>query len=137
MKRTRQNLVYVSLIVLIVVLPTVIALGWYQITRDPNFRPLGITREALRNFGDPSMGVDLIAYIEWPAAETESPARRKLAADLAASFAAKGVEPRLVFRTSNGAPQVTYMIGKSVIGPYPVSRAAAGIEAAIDAYRMY
>lgn len=137
MKRTRQSLFYVSLIFLIVVLPTAIALGWYEVTRDPNLRPLGITREALRDYGVPGAGVDLIAYIDWPAEKTGHPARQKLATDLAASFAAKGVEARLVFRSSNGSAQVTYVIGKSVIGPYPANQAAEGIEAAIDAYRMY
>lgn len=136
MHSTRRNLIYVSLIFMIVVLPAAMAFGWYQFTRDPNFRPLGLTREALRDYGVPGVGVDLIAYVDWPAAQAENPARKKLATNLMASFASKGVEARLVFRDSNGAAQITYVIGNSTIGPYPVNRAAEGIEAAVEAYRM-
>jgi hypothetical protein len=60
-----------------------------------------------------------------------------LADNLVASFASKGVEARLVFRTTTGPPEITYKVGKSVIGPYPASRAADGIAAAVAAYRMH
>jgi len=136
MRPARQNLLYVSLIFLIVVLPGALALGWYYYSRDPNFRPLGITREALRDYGVPGQGMDLIAYIDWPTAKADSPARKKLATNLAASFASKGVAARLIFRDTTGAAQVTYVIGKSTIGPYPVSQAAQGISMAVEAYRM-
>ncbi|MCB1347289.1 MAG: hypothetical protein R3D59_04935 [Paracoccaceae bacterium] len=137
MYQTRRSLIYLMTIILVIVLPTAIALGWYQFTRDPNLRPLGITREALRDFGAPGVGVDLIAYVDWPVSQATSPAKRQLAGDLLASFASKGVEARLVFRDTDGPAKVTYVIGKSVIGPYPASRAAGGIAAAVEAYRMY
>jgi hypothetical protein len=137
MQNTRRSLAYVMLIIAIVVMPTALALGWYQITRDPNFRPLGITREALRDYGVPGAGVDLIAYVDWPAAKAGHPARLQLGNDLSDSFASKGVEARIVFRDASGSPQITYVIGKSVIGPYPASRAAEGIAAAVEAYRMH
>jgi hypothetical protein len=137
MHQTRRSLVYVMLIIAIVVMPTAVALGWYQITRDPNFRPLGITREALRDYGVPGAGIDLIAYVDWPAAKAGHPARRQLGDDLTDSFASKGVEARIVFRDAGGSPQITYVVGKSVIGPYPASRAAEGIAAAVEAYRMH
>lgn len=137
MHQTRRSLAYVMLIIAVVVLPTAVALGWYQYTRDPNLRPLGITREALRDYGVPGAGVDLIAYVDWPAAKAGHPARRQLAENLSASFASKGVEARLVFRATGGSAQITYVVGRSVIGPYPASRAAEGIAAAVEAYRMH
>ncbi|MCB1357361.1 MAG: hypothetical protein KDK53_12955 [Maritimibacter sp.] len=137
MLQTRRNLFFVIALILVIVLPTALALGWYKISRDPNMRPLAVTREALRDYGVAGIGADLVAYVDWPGSNAESPARRQLARDLTAAFAAKGVEARLVFRDTNGPAQVTYVIGKSVLGPYPTTHAAEGIAAAVDAYRMY
>lgn len=137
MQQTRRNLFYVMAIISVVVLPTALALGWYQISRDPNMRPLALTREALRDYGVPGIGADLFVYVDWPASRATSPARRQLAADLATSFAAKGVEAKVILRETDGPGQVTYVIGKSVLGPYPTARAAEGIAAAVEAYRMY
>jgi hypothetical protein len=137
MLQTRRNLFFVTAIILVIVLPTALALGWYKISRDPNMRPLAVTREALRDYGVAGIGADLIVYIDWPASKATSPARRKLVADLATSFAAKGVEAKVILRETDGPGQVTYVVGKSVLGPYPTARAAEGITAAVDAYRMY
>lgn len=137
MQQTRRSLAYVMLIVAVVVMPTAVALGWYQVTRDPNFRPLGITREALRAYGVPGAGVEVVAYVDWPAAHSGHAARGRLADDLVTSFAAKGVDVNLVFRDGPGSARVTYVIGDSVLGPYPTSRAAEGVAAAVEAYRMH
>lgn len=137
MHQTRRSLAYVMLIIAVVVLPTVAALGWYQYTRDPNLRPLGITREALREYGDPSAGVEVVAYVDGVSPETSQAARQRLANDLRISFASKGVDVRLVFRDGEGTTRITYVIGNSVIGPYSTARAAEGIAAAVEAYRMY
>lgn len=137
MQQTRHSLGYVMLIIAVIVLPTAAALGWYQITRDPEFRPLGITREALRAYGVPGSGTDVTAYVDWPASQASQTARQQLARDIAISFAAKGVDVQVVFRRAEGTPRITYVVGKSVLGPYPASRAAQGIEAAVEAYRMY
>ncbi len=136
MHHTHRSLAYVMLIIVIVVLPTVAALGWYQVTRDPYFRPLGITREALRAYGVPGVGAEVVAYIDWPAAHAGHAARKQLAEDLAASFASKGVDVQLVFRDGTGSTRITYAIGNSVIGPYSTARAAEGVAAAVEAYRM-
>ena len=137
MHHTRRSLAYVMLIIAVVVLPTVVALGWYQYTRNPNLRPLGITREALREYGVPGTGVDVIAYVDWPAARAGGSARRQLESDLQASFASKGVDVVLVFRDAPGSVRITYKIGNSVLGPYSTARAAEGVAAAVEAYRMH
>jgi hypothetical protein len=43
----------------------------------------------------------------------------------------------LVFREARGATSVTYVVGNSTLGPYSTSRAAEGIAAAVEAYRMH
>lgn len=132
-----RNLAYVLLIISVVVLPTVAMLSWYQLTRDPNLRPLGITREALRAYGDPGAGVDMVAYIDWPTSGYSPNARQRFASEILASFKAKNVEARLEFRDHDGAPRVTYVVGTSIIGPFSASRAGKGVSAAVDAYRMH
>ncbi len=137
MQQMRRSLGYVMLIIAVVVLPTAIMLSWYQFTRDPNLRPLGITREALRAYGIPGGGVEVVAYVDGPTGGAGESARRRLANDLRASFGSKGVDVRLVFREAPGSARITYVIGNSVIGPYSPNRAAEGVAAAVQAYRMH
>ncbi len=137
MQQTRRSIAYVFGIIAVVVLPTAMMLGWYQITRDPNLRPLGITRESLRAFGESGAGVDLVAVVDWVPPRTGGFTQRQLAKDLTASFASKGVEVRVLFREGRDATHVTYVIGRTRLGPYPAARAAEGIAAAVEAYRMY
>lgn len=137
MQQTRRSLVYVFMIIAVVVLPTAMMLGWYQVTRDPNLRPLGVTREALRAYGEPGSGVDLIAVVDWVPPRTGGFTQAQLARDLTASFASKGVEVRVLFRDGQDKTSVTYQIGRTRLGPYPAARAAEGIAAAVDAFRMH
>jgi len=136
MHQTHRSLAYVMLIILIITLPTALALGWYRFTQNPNLRPLGITREALRAYGVPGTGVEVVAYVDWPAAHSRHSARQQLSDDLRASFSSKGVDVLVVFRSTDGPTRVTYEVGNSVLGPYPTGRAAEGIAAAVEAYRM-
>jgi len=137
MEPTRRSLAYVMLIITVIILPTALTLGWYQLTRDPNLRPLGITREALRAYGVPGVGIDVVAYVDWVPPRTGGFTRRQLADDLATSFAAKGVDIRVVFREGRDATRITYVIGRTNLGPFPINRAAEGVAAAVEAYRMY
>ena len=136
MHHTRRSLSYVFLIITVIVSPTAIALGWYQYTRDPTVRPLGITRDALRQFGVFGTGGEIVAYVDWPPGAGQT-ARKRLADNLRMSFASKGVDVRLVFREAGGPVRVTYVIGNSVLGPYSSARAAEGVGAAVEAYRMH
>ena len=58
MLQTRRNLFFVIALILVIVLPTALALGWYKISRDPNMRPLAVTREALRDYGVAGIGAE-------------------------------------------------------------------------------
>ncbi|GKY86617.1 hypothetical protein [Sinisalibacter aestuarii] len=133
----RQRLAYLILLIAVVVMPTAMSLAWYAISRDPNLRPLGITKQALYAYNGGGDGVEIVAVVDWPASDTGERSRAQLTRALTESFAAKGVEIRIEFRAGQAAGQVTYIIGKSVLGPYPTTRAAEGISAAVEAFRMY
>lgn len=137
MQHTRRGLTYVTLIIVVLALPTAGALGWFYLTHDPNLRPLGVTREALRAYGEAGMGAEVVAYVDWVPTGNGADARRRLADALTTSFAAKGVDVRVVFREGRDETRITYEIGKSLLGPYPASRASEGVAAAVEAYRMY
>jgi hypothetical protein len=133
----RQRYTYLILLIAFVTLPTAAALVWYQISRDPNLRPLGVTKQALRAYGGEGEGVEITAVVDWGSPRTGGYTQEQLAQSLTQSFAAKGVDVVIRFRDGQSATQVTYVIGKTVLGPYPTARAAAGVAAAVDAFRMY
>lgn len=137
MQQTRRSIAYVVLVIFVVLLPTVVSLSWYYVTLNPNLRPLGVTREALRAYGEAGAGVEAVAYVDWVPPRTGGFTQAQLTSDLRDSFAAKGVDIRIVIRAGNGSTQITYVVGRSVLGPFPAARAAEGVTAAVEAYRMY
>ena len=134
----RRNLLYLASIIAAVVLPSAVALGWYHVSQDPNFRPLGVTKEALRAYsGGTGGGIEIVARVEWVAPRTGGYTRRHLTDAIRNAFAAKGIEARVVFFPGAETTRVTYVVGQSVIGPYSTARAAEGVSAAVEALRMY
>ena len=136
-----RNLFYVVVIISLVVLPTALSLGWYEVTKNPNLRPLGVTRQSLdayaRAKGDTGDGVQIIARVAWVPPHTGGYSRKKLERTLVNAFAAKGVDVIVMFEDGDEATTVTYQVGKSYMGPYSTHRAGEGIRAAVDAYHMY
>lgn len=132
----RRSLSYVLLIAFLVVLPTAVALLWYRITGDPNLRPLGITEQALRAYSG-SDELEIVVVIDWvqPQAGALTPA--DLSATLGQAFRAKGVDVHTVYRAGQGATRVTYLVGETVLGPFPIARARDGIVSAVEAYKMH
>jgi hypothetical protein len=133
----RQRVAYLILVIVVVVAPTVLALGWYQISRDPNFRPLGVTQQALRAYSGGGDGVEIVAVVDWAPARSGGYTRAQLMQALSQSFAAKGVEVRIELRSGHPVTQVTYIVGKTVLGPFGTTQAAEGIAAAVEAYHMH
>jgi hypothetical protein len=133
--RAPSNSTYLMIIIAALVLPSAVSLSWFHVTQNPSLRPLGLTREALRaytgGYGDNTMVVARVV-----GADPSDDASEALARALVNAFAAKGVELEVAFLPGTGPPRVSYAIGTSVIGPYPASRAAQGVSAAVDAYRM-
>lgn len=132
-----QRLIYLSLIITVVVAPTMVSLTWYSWTKDPNFRPLAVTREALRAYGYVGDGVEIIAMVDWVPSRAGNYTRTALTKALTESFQSKGVDVDVVFRPGADTTRVTYLIGKTALGPYLTSRAAEGVAAAVEAYRMH
>ncbi len=133
----RLNLGYLFLIILVVILPTAFSLGWYKLSNDPNLRPLAITKQALRAYNSAGEGVEIVAVVDWVALRTGNYTKANLTHSLVQSFAAKGVDVRIEFREGRNATQVTYVVGKTVVGPFSTARASEGISAAVEAYKMY
>lgn len=133
----RTSLAYLVIIVVVVVLPTAISLGWYQVSKDPNLRPLGITEQALRKHQGSAEGLEIIAVVEWVQPHTTKQTQAQLTLALTRAFRAKGAEVRVVFREGRDATRITYIVGKSTLGPFPISRASDGVESAVQAFYMY
>jgi len=137
----RRNLIYLAVLIAAVVLPSALALGWYSYSKDPNMRPLGITREALLRYAARIGGfgeVDIVARVAWVPGTSGGYSRAALEQALINAFAAKGAEIRVDFVPAQGpVTLVTYEVGKSEIGPYTIARASEGIAAAVEAFRMY
>jgi len=133
----KRNLGYLAVVILAVIAPTLVSLGWYQLSKNPSLRPLGITKQALSAYNGGLDGVELVAYVDWVPPRTGNFTKAQLTRDLTTSFAAKGAEARIVFRDGVGTTRITYVIGQSRLGPYTIARAAEGIVAAVEAYRMH
>lgn len=137
MLKRYQRLIYLVLIITVVVAPTMVSLGWYSWTKDPKLRPLAVTQEALRAYGYVGDGVEIIAMVDWVPSGAGSYTRTALTKAIVESFQSKGVDVNVVFRPGSDTTRVTYLIGKTALGPYSTSRAAQGVEAAVEAYHMH
>ena len=133
----KRSLSFVFLIIAVMVLPSAVALGWYQMSQNPSLRPLGVTKEALSAYNGGADGLEIVAMVEWVPPRTGNYTKARLAQSLAQSFAAKGVEVRIEFREGRQATRVSYRVGKTVLGPYSTARASEGIGAAVEAYKMW
>lgn len=140
--KKRLNLFYILGLIALIVLPTAITLGLHHYSRDPNLRPFAVTQQSLaayeRATGTGS-GVEIVARVEWDGATAEV-SQRHMRRAITDAFRSKGVEVHVAFVTGGSggnATRVTYVVGHSRIGPYPAHRAAEGVSAAVDAYRMH
>ena len=136
MSGRQRGIATLVVIIVLVVAPSVISLGWYRVTGNPLFRPLGITRESMRAYYGTGEWIEIVAEVEWDQARSGQVTQRDMERALRNAFHVKGVEVRVVFRQSRTGTRVLYRVGPSSIGPYPQSRAAEGISAAVEAYRM-
>lgn len=133
----RLNIAYMVAVVGAIALPTVFSLTYYQITKDPRFKPLGVTKETLRTFeGNDASDQSIKAIVDWNPGETGGFTQYELAEAIYKAFESHGVEVQVLVRKDARHTLVTYVVGKSQIGPYPTSRAAEGITPAIEALHM-
>lgn len=136
MAQTR-SIGYLVVIILVVIAPSALSLGWYQLSKNPSLRPLAITKQALAAYdGIDGGGTEVIAYIDWVPPRTGNYSQTHLAKALVDSFAAKGASVRVEIREGLGETRVTFRVGPTMLGPYATSRASEGINAAVDAFKM-
>jgi hypothetical protein len=133
----RRSFSYLLVIITVVVLPSAVSLGWYQVSKDPNLRPLGITEQALRAHRGDGEGLEIVAVVDWVPPRTGNQTQAQLAIALSRAFRSKGVDVRVVFRKGEDATRVSYIVGKSTLGPFPISQASGGVAAAVQAFNMH
>ncbi|RME18739.1 MAG: hypothetical protein D6801_00610 [Alphaproteobacteria bacterium] len=133
-----QKIRYLLLLIFVIVAPTVAMIAGYHFTNNPLLRPLAITKQALQEFGIGDQSLVIIADVTWVDGKNGGLTKFKLADSITRAFAAKGITDVWVrFHPGKGVSQVTYRIGGSELGPFPVSRAVAGVEPASQALRMH
>ncbi len=136
MSSKQRGIATFIVIFMLVVAPTVISLGWYRVTGNPLLRPLGITQSKLRAYFGTGEWYEIIAEVEWDDSRSGKVTRADMERALHNAFYVKGVDVRVVFHKGTRGTRIVYRVGASSIGPYPQSRAAEGISAAVEAYRM-
>lgn len=122
-------------IVLILTLPSAAALLRYAQTKDPTFRPLGITFEALQHWPS-NKGAEIVVQI-YHDGQTSSRSVRRFASAIRNSFATKGVACRIITNQHAGPGiQVYYIVGPTRIGPLRPNEASSHVNAAVQAFHM-
>lgn len=134
----KKETIIVGVVAAFIVLPAALSLSAYFITKNPNLRPLGITIDKLTEAGLISDSGEIIAVIsigDRSVARTSKSEQKKA---LKSTFEIFGAEVRVKFRTvpNSSNVSITYLVGQSKIGPYPMSQAASGVKAAVRAERL-
>ncbi|MCK8463402.1 hypothetical protein MUY35_06015 [Aliiroseovarius sp. S1339] len=131
----RRGVILLVVIICVVALPGAAALGWYSYTKDPTFRPLGVTK-ADRDKQDEGRRADIIAHVRWDGI-TEAQSSDTFRQSLIQAFDIKNVDLHaIVTDAPNQGTSVTYEVGASRIGPFKKARAVKGVNAAIAAFYM-
>jgi len=125
----------------VIAFPMVASLVYFQISRDPSLRPLGVTQEAERAYERGASGesrpLEITVRVHWAPGHTGGHTHLSLREAFHKSFESKGITAVDVrFLTGRDRTTVTYVIGSSTIGPVPVEQAAQGVNAAVDAFHM-
>lgn len=132
----KLNIAYLVAVIGAVSLPTVTAVTYHKVTKDPRMKPLAITSDTVAAFsGDPEDLPLITVVIDWAEHENRDIATTQLSNAILRAFQSKGIEATILLRPSDRT-RITYYVGASVIGPYPRSRAAEGIRPAADAAHM-
>ena len=120
----------------VILLPTLGSLGYFWMTKDPRARPLAMTREDARKTGDFTR-LDIVARVAWVEDHADGHSQASLSDALYRAFLVKGIEDvHVVFAPGEEVTRITYEIGETTIGPFPVARSANGINAAVDALQL-
>lgn len=133
----RENLL-VCVVAAMIVAPATFVMGLYWLTNDPTLRPLGITEAKLASAGMSENSGAILTTIRIAEGAQLGSSREDLERAINNAFDVYGTESRFKYiraRKARGV-SVTYTIGKSQLGPYPISHASEGIRATALAHRM-
>ncbi|PTQ70129.1 hypothetical protein [Celeribacter persicus] len=135
---SKKDTIVITLITVFIVTPAILALTAYFITQNPSLRPLGITVERLTEAGQLENKSLIIAVVDIGAETKATTTKDQYRTALETAFARMEAEVQVKFRSIPGSSgvNVTYLVGESRIGPFPIARAAAGVAAATQAERM-
>jgi hypothetical protein len=134
----KKETLVVSLVAAFIVLPAALSLSAYFITKNPNFRPLGITIDSLTKAGLIESSGEIIAVISIGDKSPKHASKSEYTKALGSTFEILKTDVQVKFRNvpNSSDISVTYLVGQSRIGPYPIAQAASGIKAAVRAERM-
>lgn len=134
----KKETIVVSLVAAFIVLPAALSLSAYFITKNPNFRPLGITLDSLTEAGLIESSGEIIAVISIGDRSQKQTSKKEYTKALESTFEILESEVEVKFRTVPNSSEisVTYLVGLNRIGPYPITQAASGVKAAVRAERL-
>ncbi|WP_114287064.1 hypothetical protein [Candidatus Halocynthiibacter alkanivorans] len=134
----RRDTIIAGVALTLVLGPALITMALYYITKNPDFRPLSLTKESLTEYRGETGGPGLTVEVVLPIGATLRMPREEFEQMLRNSFSMYGTGARFVYSEEYGlkAPQVTYVAGASRIGPYSPNNLASGIKAAAAAFQI-
>jgi len=134
----KKDTIVILLITVFIVTPAILALGAYFVTKNPSLRPLGITVERLSEAGQLENKSLIIAVIDIGTEAKGTASKQSYKQAIETTFDRLETKANVKFRSVPGSTQttITYIVGESRIGPFPVERAAEGVLAAAQAERM-
>ncbi len=131
-----KQLLYGLFLAFVVALPSMVALGYYKVTGDPSFRPLAQSIESAVFGGFVGDARDLKVQLR-----LHSPTQAegfRMARQMQRTFSAKGIDARVYVMDipAREPASVVFLVRQNRIGPFPLSRASEGVNAAVAAYRL-
>lgn len=136
MKDKLRDPVYLATVVALVAAPGTIARTYYEITKDPTFQPLGITREDAEKFDQPLAELEVVVLVDWGANTPTNMDKTDLGKRLGKILNNYDVDHRILWRDTSGHTiQLTLKIQHLEFGPFAIPDLATSIPTAIAAYR--
>lgn len=134
----KRETVFITIAALLVITPALFMVMLYHTTKNPLFRPLGITLERMIEAGQMSDRTLIITNITIGPDARDGQSLDAYREAFTKSFGGFNTETRVRFRNAERGSAITvhYEVGNSVIGPFPIARAADGIRSAVEAERM-
>ncbi len=123
--------------ILAVALPGAASYLYYRFTGDPTMRPLAVTISSLADAGVLERDHRIFVIVHWGRDGKYAFHPGDVKAALVKALSVYPYKFSISFKDAPGDQiEVSYEVGESRLGPYPLRDAANGIPAAIDAMRI-